>query len=467
MIDHLQPYHGKQALSIHESSHDTFDADKHLNWLCNEAGQGIYVHGRVHQEVGYSIFVGDMIHKRGHLMTDDLLKMEEQNLLSMGEPLSVPTRLGSLQAMAILPTMNTANGEGSLVAYYEHGVVAFDTFEIPRETRHDEEGVVIQKGWDTKRLVNHLLNAVSAVGRYAVTTLTRDHLFRSKRGLHFLKTTLGEGSFNTEQTNRISSDVDPLLAMDSPVDLSGAATGWWMDGDRMFASTGMVRDVALSSDAYGRGFVVWNQALTFTDNRTPIAIWEGMWTFDYGIAGMHKFTNDGFICSSREDGLYHGIIDKTLKVDTRDEEDIPIEWSFETGAYALAGTDSRMSINGCTIEMLVSDLTRMIRVYLRTDSAGVWELWASFKPNEKITVPGEQLLFNQTIGKHSNCNYRDATWAEIRVEGIGYMELRLITLDFSPSTVKSGRTQDRLVSRVDKDFFEINTTPVEDRWPAA
>ncbi|MFK5283998.1 hypothetical protein ACI3PL_30915, partial [Lacticaseibacillus paracasei] len=79
--------------------------------------------------------------------------------------------------------MQTANGEGDLIAYHENGVVAFNTHEAPRETRVAGDGSIVQKGWDTKRLVNHLLNKVSAVGRYAVAVLPRDHFFRSAFGL--------------------------------------------------------------------------------------------------------------------------------------------------------------------------------------------------------------------------------------------------------------------------------------------
>ena len=67
-MSHYQPYAGKQALLTHESSHDTFDETKHFNWLVNLAGQGIYVHGRVHQQLGYSIYVSDLIHKQPVIM---------------------------------------------------------------------------------------------------------------------------------------------------------------------------------------------------------------------------------------------------------------------------------------------------------------------------------------------------------------------------------------------------------------
>lgn len=118
-MDELRPHGGEAALETHTGSHDTFDNAKHRNWLVNGAGLGVYAHGRVHQQVGSLVFVGDLIHKRGYRLTDDILLMEEQDTLSYGEPLSVSSRMGDLVALAVMPTMSSANGEGNLMAYYE------------------------------------------------------------------------------------------------------------------------------------------------------------------------------------------------------------------------------------------------------------------------------------------------------------------------------------------------------------
>jgi hypothetical protein len=469
-MSHYQPYYGKQALLTHESSHDTFDTDKHFNWLVNGARLGIYVHGRVHQQLGHTIYVGDLIHKRGHMVTDDLLLMEEQALDSMGEPLSTNSRLGPLLALAVLPTMSTANGEGDLIAYYRGGVVSFNTFEAPRESRFDGEGNQIQKGWDSKRLINHLLNTISAVGRYAVTTLTRDHLFRSVRGLHFLKTVLGEGTFNSENVNRISSDVDPVLEQDEL--LTGAATGFWSFGNRMLATTGLVADPCISSSSFGRGFVVWNQATTYTEDRTPRPAWEGLWTVDHGIKGIHKFIETqltpsrnsfGFVCSDKCANVRTATFDQNLEVDRRDNVDIPIEWSFETGQFAPDGLNIRKIAQDCLFEGVFSSASQKVRVLVRTDVASEWAVWKTFSPCDKIKSAGQYLRLSESLGKPP-LSHREATWFQLRVEGVGYAEIALIELDYSGSTVKSGRQQCSVVGAADRDFFEINSTPMEDRW---
>lgn len=430
------------SLTVFESPHDTFETKNHKNWLLNRAGLGVYAHGRVHQEVGL-IYVGDLIHKRGHLVTDDILLMEEQALNSMGEPLSVPSRLGQLQAMAILPSMNTANGEGDLIAYYERGVVAFNTHEAPRETRIGANGEILQKGWDMQRLVNHLLNTVGATGRYAVTVLTRDHFFRSVYGLHFLKTVLGEGTFNTENTNRISQDVDPILSLDGHLDK--AATGYWIEETRMMGSTGL-------TERGGKGFVVWNQAVGFTEDRTPIPAWEGLWLTDGML--IHRFLDDGkFICSDSARNIQLATIQKKLDSDRRNEKDIPILWQMTTGQFAPLGLDKRGTISQATLELVVSSESQQIQVFIRTDLQTNWGLWTTMKTCQKEG----RIRKMESLGKPP-FKYRECTWFQIRIEGSGYFSDPEFSLDFSPTTGKMGRNKCSVLEDTEDDYFGLYET---------
>ena len=454
-MNHIEPYGGKQALLIHESSHDTFDTSRNLNWLANKAGLGVYAHGRVHQDLG-SIYVGDMVHKRGHLTTEDVLLQEEQALDSMGEPLSAPSRLGKLIALAMLPTMSTANGEGDLIAYYERGVVAFNTHEAPRETRFDGNGAVIQRGWDSKRLVNHLLNTVGAVGRYSVAVLTRDHFFRSVFGLHFLKTVIGEGTFNNESTNRISQDVDPILEKDEF--LEGAACGQWIHGTRLFATTGLTRNDWYSTTSFGRGFVSLNQAIEFTNDRTPIPAWEGLWLMDSGMSAIHKFTtvtsnkDYGFIASDGDRHLKLGTIRKTLEEDFR-EKAIPIEWNLETGQFAPLSLTRRGSISEAVLELVLSESSQTVRVLIRTDVATDWKLWTTIKACDKMKKSTQRLRVMESLGRPP-LSHRECTWFQIRLEGSGYASDISLDLDFSPTTTKSGRKSCAVVDDTNTDYFK-------------
>lgn len=458
-----------------ESPHDSFCEDRHTNWLINGAGLGIYVHGRIHQEGHYMIYVSDLVGKRGPLATDDLLKMEEQALQSMGDPLATNSKMGALLALAVMPSMNTANGEGDLIAYYENGVVAYDTFKFPRETRANGAGEFITKGWDTQRLVNHLLNMVSAVGRYSVASLPRDHFFRSTFGLHFLKTALGEGSFNPEHLNLLSRDVQPILDLDLPDTLPGSACGHWTKGGRLFTTVGMTADEKVSATSFGRGFLSYNQASGFTEDRTPRATWEGLWLPDHEVAGIHAFTDlalrpsercYGFIASDQDQELLFASIAPTLREDFRDEEWIPIEWSLETGQSSFGSHAFTNKLSEAVLEGRFDDCSQRVRVLVRTDLKSEWALWHEFAPGEKRKATDGGLFHRSEPLGQPPAGYTTATWFQVRIEGIGYAEILSLTADVTESGGKNTGSRCVGVSVPEDDFFVLNREAPDTRWPA-
>lgn len=459
---------GPECLRVPDSTHDSFCSDRHVNWLINGAGLGIYAHGRVHQEGDGEIFVGDMVHKRGYLATDDVLKMEEAALDSMGDPLSVSSRLGDLKAMAVLPAMSSATGEGDLIAYYENGVVAFDTFKAPRQTRIDADGTVIQKGWSMERLVSHLLNTVSAVGRYAVALMPRDHFFRSVFGLHFLRTTIGDGSFNPEFLNSISQDVRPLLDADPSEALEGAATGVWVRGNRLLATVGMHLSAPHSPVGLGRGFVSFNLANTFTEDRTPRFTAEGVWVPDHEIEGIHRFSDlglrpeqgtYGFLAADRDTELFFVSLNPDLDADLRDGDEVPIEWSFITGKRGWAHIRQKISEGIFSAEFAPG--ARAVRVSVRTDSCHDWTVWGEFVPrpsNAHGTVRKTMVLGQPPRA----C--REAAWMQFKVEGLGPMANPEFVVHTEASGSNSGQSNWHEVSSCKDDAFQSNLQPISARW---
>jgi hypothetical protein len=443
--------------------HDTFIWEKHRNFLINGAGLGIYAHGRIHQEGPHSIYVSDMIHARGHKASDDILLMEEQVLPGMGPTLSTNSSAGNLIAMAMMPKQGSANGEGELIAYYENAVVSFDTFQFPRETRHDGEGAITQKGWESMPMVSSVLNTISAVGRYAVTVLPRDHFFRSRFGLHFLKTVVGGETFNDETTNSISAPVSPLLDADPTSELRGAATGYWLSGSRLFATTGMTGNNAYSASSFGKGFVSWNKATTFTQDRTPIPRWEGLWLPDYGIAGIYWFggieDRYGFLCSTKDSRMMFAEIRQGHRYDWRDGNEIPIEWEIISSQIAPSGINNVSSIKDARIEMILAEDTK-VRIECRTDRQSEWEYWKEI--GEEVCGGGDAIVSESFGLPPETC--REATWIQFRVTGIGYAELLDLAIDASEGIKKSGRNYCSSVPKDNDDYFRLNSQPPVARW---
>lgn len=472
MSDPIVIQGGAMAMAVRESDHDTFDNEKVVNWLANSAGLGVFAHGRIHQQSGNAILVGDLIHKRGFLLTDDLLKMTEQALDSMGEPLVIRSSYGRLLALAMLPTMGTANGEGDLVAYYEGGVAFFNTHIAPRETIADTDGKILQAGWDQKRQIDYRLNRISAVGRYAVAVLPRDHFFRSQFGLHLLRLVLGDGSIQTEQLNTVSTDIQPILAADDRALLPAAACGFWLHGNRMLCTTGLAADESISAAGHGRGVVSWNQATTFTEDGTPVPRWEGLWVFDDKISGLHWLGETGIrpepgtfgFLATGEAGLYFGAFDQNALCDTRDGEEIAIEWDLETGCFPNNDRHLWKKLSGGSIEVELSGEDCRVRVLVRTDVKDQWVLWKEFSPGDRAKRSTQAFHMVEDLGAPpSDC--AKGTWFQVRVEGLGAAEIWSIDLDISAAERKTGRQDNSLSGAPERDFFEINSEPVSKRWP--
>jgi hypothetical protein len=457
---------GAECADVTTSSHDSFCESNHVNWLVNGAELGIYAHGRIHQEVGgVAIFVGDLVHKRGYMTTSDILLMEEQALESMGDPLTVPSRLGKLRAMGVLPAMSTANGEGDLIAYYESGVVSFDTGAVPRETRANAEGEMISKGWSTRRLISHLLNTVSAVGRYALAILPRDHVFRSFYGLHFLKTVMGQGTFRPESIDLVSQDVQPLLDADARHLLEGAAVGSWLKGTRIFASVGLFFDPCFSVLPLAKGFVSLNQAATFTEDRSPRGVTEGVWVFDHDIAGMQQFlqlgvrnSDDAFgmlVCDRDAEWFFASISE--MPSDYRDCTPVPIEWSAVTG-QVWADAAGFTQVNDGVVELVLAAGSQAV-VEIRTDEQLNWVEWAALLSDNS----GAKTLVIEPLGTPP-ASTKSCSWFQVRIRGIGYAEIRALRVSLSSGGTKEGQRRKVVIDTAYEDPYLFNNQPASSRW---
>jgi hypothetical protein len=59
---------------------------------------------------------------------------------------------------------------------------------------------------------------------------------------------------------------------------------------------------------------------------------------------------------------------------------------------------------------------------------------------------------------------KEATWFQVRVEGLGAAEIHRIDLDISAGTAKTGSKKTTVVKESGRDFFETQSTPASTRW---
>lgn len=424
-------------------SHDTFQTENNRNFLINGAGLGIFWNGRIHQQGPHAIFVGDLIHKRGAMGTTDIVLMEEQALPVCGDPLSTNSKMGSLVAIEGLPQMGTPNGEGELIGFYEGGIVSYDTWQFPRKSTFTGDGKRIDAGWDTKQMVKHRCNKITAVGRYAVAQLERDLLFRSGFGLHILSTVLGVEFTNSETVNIVSPQVSHILDLDDESYLHGSAVGYWMRENRWFATTGMTYNAKRSTSPAGRGFVSMNKTWKLTEEGTPLTAWEGVWVIDSGMYGIHRFTHTGmredkgsygFLCSDSCGSIFYGCLHNGT-VDSRDEKDIPIPWAVETGRFDFGDPQKFKELSDGRFEGKFPCAKTMLKVFVRTDKQPHWKLWRKFIACDRKLKCNEMAVVNKDLGEPEE-EYKEGTWFQFRIEGSGAGEVIAFEVEVSEGSTK-------------------------------
>ena len=438
------------ADQLADHSHDTFQDSKNRNFLINGAGLGTFWNGHIHQQGPHGLYVGDPIHKRGNLGTGDIVLMEEQ---SLQDPLSTNSKMGALLALEGVPQMGTANGEGQLIGYYDGGIVEYNTFLFPRLSQFTAKGERTVSGWDTKQMVKHNCNVVSATGRYAVGVLPRDHFFRSGFGIHVLSRVLGVEFINSETVNVHSDEVSNVLSEDDPCLLHGAAAGCWHQGHRWFMTAGFESLPKHSSSPVAKGFVSWNNVWGKTLDKTPVTVWEGVWAVDTDVAGVHRFIHPGmrddrgcfgFLASDSDRNLWFAALREGGTSDVRAGKAIPVPWALETGRFDFNDTTRTKVLVEGRFEGIFSAKGTTVTAYVRTDVEPQWTKWRSFVACEKELKPGERFQVSKPLGRVPE-NMEEATWFEFRLEGTGATEIVGFDVEVSEGSGKMDSTASRII----------------------
>lgn len=426
------------------------------DYLANGAWLGVYAHGRIHQQTNLTLQVSDIIHKRGWKFSDDILSMEEQASGNM-PPLSTPSSLGRLTALEILPQIGASpHGEGDVIAYHQSGVVTHGTFEFPRETRVDAEGKELTQGWDKKRITSLILNTVSAVGPRSVAVTARDHFFRSAYGLHWLKSTIGSETVNDEPVNHEGHEIQPILDADDPSLLVGNSTAYWRGGNRLFSTVGHRYDANKGALPAGRGILSYNRAASYAQNGFPVQGWEGLWTFDPGIWGVHDFVNTGVfhrgkgfiaLASDTAGALYAGEFIGVEGADYRDGAVLPVRAGIESG-FVFAGTLSSLKdMSDGRIDFKSGQHNSFLRVSVRTDQVACWKEWRT------IESCGDAAMRSDALGKPPE-DVRSATWFQFKVEWDGDVEIFDFAVDLTSGDKKAGKSRCSVLECCQQDYFQ-------------
>lgn len=440
----------------YDKKYATFINANIVDWLLNEAGNVQYVNGRVLQEKGH-IWASDPLNKRGGLSSDDILKQTESARWSFGDPISSPSWMGNMTAFVTFPSKTNATHQGDAIAFYEVGSQFIDPNQFPRQTRATAKGEIIQQGWNYKKLTRPATHIVSATGRRAAVETPDDVLFASNYGIHFLTAVAGQGSFNDETTKTLSQAVEPIFLHDTEDLLEGRQVGHWVNGNRFFVGACLVRDETKGQLPMARGMLSMNQSLTYTEDRTPIPVWEGLHTADDGIAGIHKFDDlslghkrgsYGFLASNNDGEIYWAKIDKDRHTDERDGEVKRIPWEAVTGRHRASGESYDTQLDSSSITVVTSNLSESLKVEVRTDKSG----WVKLKEvtfNQSL----EKCLFEETIQLgRAKKEVEQGAWYQYRISGLGYIELKNLVIEVSKGDKLEGKNKRHKVGDMTYDW---------------
>jgi hypothetical protein len=222
----------------------------------------------------------------------------------------------------------------------------------------------------------------------------------------------------------------------------------------MFATVGLQTAGAYTATSMGTGFVSFNQASTFTLDRTPIAAWEGVWIPNMEIAGVHAFVQSGdrygFLASTTASQIHFAAIRDKLKADIIGGKEVPIEWDVTTARSTLAGIDRVSTVGNGSIDLTLAAGGSVV-VEARTAEHGEWIRWSVVTTGSD----GGTVDISASFGTPPK-EIRNATWLQLRLTGIGHAEIHRLDISFSEGSSKGdGKKSCNLAVPAENDYFRL------------
>lgn len=340
--------------------------NKEESRLANLAGAGGYAHGRIVQSInGRQLIVGDIIHKDNLTDARNILNTTEQVYWATGSFFLLPSNLGEITAIGILPLQNTTHGHGDLIIHAEDGAVSLDISRYPRTE------------WANMAAMKHVLLQTGARGPYCLALCDGDQIFRSRHGVQTLRSAAAQSQALASPLSPISDPVSTWMESDFEPHLKHASAVAWNRGRRFFCT---VSHWAEGARRGARGVVSMSLRPQNSGNRPA---WEGLWTFPEGMEEVHQMVSG--LCYG-EDRLYgiHG---------NKDGEMVLVRYQDRQVDILPGGVESRISCQLISREVHAGDpfknkaiargslhLIDMqgevdFGVWVRSDTQPEWQQW--------------------------------------------------------------------------------------------
>lgn len=397
------------------------NVDKESSELANGATVGGYIHGRIFQVVnGRKILVGDIIHKDQLTDASNILKTTEQVYWATGAEFSPPSSMGNIVGAGILPLRDTRHGHaGSLMLFCEDGTFSLDLSQYPRSE------------WSNLPLTKHALLDSSARGPYASVAFDGDIIYRSRQGIHSLRSAAAPARQIGNPDRPVSTAVGNVFRQDREEFLKFASVSKLAREERIFST--IQYDV---EGSYRTAQAVMSMNLSPIDAQGEAgAAWEGLWVPHPRIGSFVQLVNGVFNGRERCYALTRDCngINRVSELNAASEKDIleggetkRIPCTLVT--RAIVGPQDPLAnftiLSGTVFFRGIRDRVTA-RIYYRKKSGEPWKLSSEEEIGsdpENCLVPQGAIDYAMRMGFSSETGNR----FQFKIEWEGYLEIDAI-----------------------------------------
>jgi hypothetical protein len=310
--------------------------------------------------------------------TDSILHNTENSYLSLGGTFLVPTQAGDIRALSHPANLDTALGEGQLLALTQNTIYSVNV--VPQRAAWALLSEPIQ------RVVQITFGSM---GHRSLVQVNGDLFYKSYDGVRSLIQAIryfqqwGNTNLSAEEDRATKSNDKELLLYGSGVEFDGRLLQTCLPEK---TAEGVVHKALMPLD--------FNPISTMGQRGQPV--WEGVYQ---GLDWLQILRGD-FNGKQRSFGVVRSDVDAAIEVweltadelfDTNREGEARIRWSFETPSYTWCKEFDLKELD--TMELWIDELygTADFTVEFRPDQSPCWYYWHHWQacaPRNVCELPG-------------------------------------------------------------------------------
>lgn len=298
---------------------------------------------------------------------DAVLKFTENTYLNEGGAFATPSNAGSITAMQIMGSLDTALGDGELIVFTKNS--AFATNVPTDRTQWKNLSYPVQR----------LVAPSGSVGPYTPINVNGDLYFRSEDGIRSM--VFARRDFQSPGVSPISNEINRALDNEDPK-LLGFSSSAQFDNRLLHtcvgrrSSRGIIHKAIASLDF---------NPISGIRVKAPLA-YDGIWTgldFLHLVNGSFQGVERGFVFALDGSEIELWELDPDSTTDYNGTSEKPIEWYVETRGTRFDSPFEMKRLD--RFETWLRQVRGQVdfTLYTRPDESVVWNQWATWSENAK------------------------------------------------------------------------------------